>query len=90
MALVRAGEDIPLERRVRFRYDSANAVARCVEVVGELFSASGGRALFVNSLIQRFFLDVHAARAHYANNPDKSGKNWGGVLLGLKNQDYFV
>lgn len=90
MALVRAGEDIPLDRRLRFRYDSANAVARCVEVVDELFAQSGGRAIFLGNAILRFFLDVHAARAHYANNPDKSGKNWGGVLLGLKNQDFFL
>jgi 3-hydroxy-9,10-secoandrosta-1,3,5(10)-triene-9,17-dione monooxygenase len=90
MASARAGEDLGIERRVRFRYDSARAVARCVEVVDELFTQSGGRAIFLESPILRFFLDVHAARAHYANNPDKSGRNLGGVLLGLKNQDYFL
>ena len=31
MALARAGEDIPLERRIRFRYDSSNAVVKCVD-----------------------------------------------------------
>ena len=38
-----------------------------------LFTASGGRAIFLGSPILRYFLDVHAARAHYANNPDKPG-----------------
>jgi len=90
MALVRAGEEIPIERRVRFRYDSASAVVRCVAAVDELFAQSGGRAIFLHSPILRFFLDAHAARAHYANNPDKPGRNLGGVLLGLKNQDYFL
>jgi 3-hydroxy-9,10-secoandrosta-1,3,5(10)-triene-9,17-dione monooxygenase len=90
MALVRAGSEIPLERRLRFRYDSSNAVVRCVGVVDELHAASGGRAIFLDSPTQRFFQDAHAARAHYANNPDKPGRNWGGVQLGLKNQDYFV
>src|SRR6185503_3483502 len=87
MALTRAGQDIPIERRVRFRYYSARVVDRCVEAVDELFSASGGRAIFQTSPILRFFLDVHAARGHYANNPEKPARNLGGVLLSLKNTD---
>jgi 3-hydroxy-9,10-secoandrosta-1,3,5(10)-triene-9,17-dione monooxygenase len=90
MALARAGQDIPIERRVRFRYHSARVVDRCAEAVDELFSASGGRAIFQTSPILRFFLDVHAARGHYANNPEKPARNSGGVLLGLKNTDFFI
>jgi 3-hydroxy-9,10-secoandrosta-1,3,5(10)-triene-9,17-dione monooxygenase len=90
MALARAGEDMPVDRRVQFRYDSSNAVVKCVAVVDELFTQSGGRAIFLSSPILRYFLDVHAARAHYANNPDKPGRNLGGVMLGQKNQDYFL
>jgi 3-hydroxy-9,10-secoandrosta-1,3,5(10)-triene-9,17-dione monooxygenase len=90
MALARAGEDIPLDRRIGFRSDSARAVVRCVAAVDELFAQSGGRAIFLDSPMLRYFLDVHAARAHYANNPDKPGKNFGGTLLGLKNQDFFL
>jgi 3-hydroxy-9,10-secoandrosta-1,3,5(10)-triene-9,17-dione monooxygenase len=90
MGIARSGADLPLERRVRFRFDSANAVSKCVEAVDLLFTASGGRAIFLNSPLLRFFLDVHAARAHYANNPDKPGRNFGGVLLELKNQDFFL
>lgn len=90
MAHANANEDIPLARRVQFRFDSANAVAKCVEAVDGLFTASGGRAIFRNSPMLRYFLDIHAARAHYANNPEKPGRNLGGVLLGLKNTDYFL
>jgi 3-hydroxy-9,10-secoandrosta-1,3,5(10)-triene-9,17-dione monooxygenase len=90
MALARAGQEMPLERRLRFRYDSSNAVVKCAAAVDELFTASGGRAIFLDSPLQRFFQDVHAARAHYANNPDKPGRNWGGTQLKLKNTDYFV
>ena len=90
MALARAGQDIPIERRVRFRYHSARVVDRCAEAVDELFSASGGRAIFQTSPILRFFLDIHAARGHYANNPEKPARNMGGVLLSLKNTDYFI
>lgn len=90
MALARAGDDMPIDRRVQFRSDSSNAAAKCVAAVDDLFTQSGGRAIFLGSPILRFFLDAHAARAHYANNPDKSARNFGGVLLGLKNQDYFL
>jgi 3-hydroxy-9,10-secoandrosta-1,3,5(10)-triene-9,17-dione monooxygenase len=90
MALVRAGKDIPIERRVKFRYDSAIAVDKCVHAVDALFTASGGRAIFLDSKIGRFFLDVHAARAHYANGPEKPGRNAGAVQLGLKNTDFFI
>ena len=84
MALVRAGQDIGVDRRVRFRYDSAMAVAKSVEAIDLLFTASGGRAIFLGNPILRYFLDVHAARAHYANNPEKPGRNFGGVQLGMK------
>ena len=90
MASVRADRDLPLERRLRFRYDSSQAVVKSVGGGRPLFTASGGRAIFLDSPMQRYFQDVHAARAHYANNPDKPGRNWGGVQLGLKNTDYFV
>jgi 3-hydroxy-9,10-secoandrosta-1,3,5(10)-triene-9,17-dione monooxygenase len=90
MALVRAGKDIPIDRRLRFRYDSSNAVLKSVAAVDALFTASGGRAIFLDHPLLRFFLDVHAARAHYANNPDKPARNWGGVQLALKNTDYFI
>jgi 3-hydroxy-9,10-secoandrosta-1,3,5(10)-triene-9,17-dione monooxygenase len=90
MAIARGEGELTVEKRVRFRFDSSNAVVKCVEAVDLLFTASGGRAIFLNSPILRFFLDVHAARAHYANNPDKPGRNLGGVLLDLKNQDFFL
>jgi 3-hydroxy-9,10-secoandrosta-1,3,5(10)-triene-9,17-dione monooxygenase len=90
MAQARSGEDMPLERRLKFRYDSSLAVARSVEVVDALFTESGGRAIFLGSPMLRYFLDVHAARAHYANNPEKPGRNFGGVLLQQKNTDFFV
>jgi 3-hydroxy-9,10-secoandrosta-1,3,5(10)-triene-9,17-dione monooxygenase len=90
MALVRAGKDIAIDRRVRFRHDSAMAVVKSVEAVDLLFTASGGRAIFLGSPLLRYFLDVHAARAHYANNPDTPGRNFGGVELGAKTTDYFI
>ncbi len=90
MALARADQDIGIDRRVRFRYDSSTAVTKSVEAVDLLFTASGGRAIFLGSPLLRYFLDVHAARAHYANNPDKPGRNFGAVQLGMKTTDFFL
>jgi 3-hydroxy-9,10-secoandrosta-1,3,5(10)-triene-9,17-dione monooxygenase len=90
MARCRAGEDIALDRRLKFRLDSSMAVQRSMEIVDALFTESGGRAIFLASPLHRAFLDIHSARAHYANNPEKPGRNFGGVLLQQKNQDFFV
>lgn len=90
MGAVRRGDDLPVERRVKLRYDSGRVVTRCVQAVDGLFTASGGRAIFLDSPLLRYFLDVHAARAHYANNPDKPARNFGGVQLSQKNTDFFL
>jgi 3-hydroxy-9,10-secoandrosta-1,3,5(10)-triene-9,17-dione monooxygenase len=90
MSLVRENRDIGIERRVRFRYDSSMAVVKSVEAIDLLFTASGGRAIFLGSPLLRYFLDVHAARAHYANNPEKPARNLGGVELGMKTTDFFL
>ena len=90
MTAARAGSDMPIDRRIRFRYDSSMAVVKCAAAVDRLFTASGARAIFLNSPLLRYFLDVHAARAHYANNPDKPGRNFGATQLTLKNADFFL
>lgn len=90
LAFAEAGEPIPLENRLRYRLDSSLVVERAVEVVDALFTESGGRAIFLSSPIHRYFLDIHAARAHFANNPEKPARNFGGVLLQQKNQDFFL
>ena len=90
MALAQAGEKISIEQRVAWRWDSSETVSRCVEVVDELFTLCGGRAIFTNSPMHRFFCDIHGARAHYANRPESAGRNLGGVTLGQPTTDYFI
>ena len=58
--------------RARARWSAANIVLRGVRAVDLLFEASGGRALFLDNPMQRYFRDVHAMRAHALNNPDKA------------------
>lgn len=90
MAQARKGGMLELETRLHYRYQSAQIVERCAKHAYALFSACGGRGIFNDFPLVRFFLDIHAARGHYANNPDIFGRNYGGVLLGRDNTDFFV
>ena len=67
-------------------------VAREINIIvdPDRLAAHGLPAAQVNNALRGVQLDVHAARAHYANNPDKPARNWGAVQLGLKNTDYFL
>lgn len=84
------GEVLSVERRAAMRWDSAQAVEASVDAVDRMFTACGGRALFTNSPMYRWFCDVHGARAHYANRPEGPGRNYGRVLLGNKTRDWFI
>ncbi|TWB18409.1 3-hydroxy-9,10-secoandrosta-1,3,5(10)-triene-9,17-dione monooxygenase [Nitrospirillum amazonense] len=79
---VTAGEPLSLEERLMYRYQSATIVPRCAGLVDSLMPLLGGRAIYRSSPIIRFWLDVNAARAHVANDPNNVGPDLGGVLLG--------
>jgi len=87
---VRDGRRISVEDRVGYRYNSARVTQQCLEIVDTMFALSGGRAIYSAHPLNRYFQDIHAARAHYANNPTKSGRNMGRVRLGMRTQDYFI
>jgi 3-hydroxy-9,10-secoandrosta-1,3,5(10)-triene-9,17-dione monooxygenase len=72
MRLARAGEEIPLSDRARYRWDSGKAIDWSVKAVDRLFEASGGRGIFLDNPIQRAWRDVHAMRAHAGNNPERA------------------
>lgn len=90
MARAEAGERIPIEDRVAYRANAGAATDRMVRALDDLFMASGGSAIFVDQDIQRFFQDIHAARAHHANNPLKTQRNHGGLLMGEPTTDFFL
>ncbi len=87
MCLARAGQEIPLAQRARYRWDAAKATTWSVQVVDRLFEASGGRAIFLHNPIQRAWRDVHAMRAHAGNNPDKAALIFGRSEFGLPPQE---
>lgn len=90
METLRRGEALDVNDRIHYRYQSAAVAERCAEHIDRLFHACGGQGIYTDNPIGRFFVDIHAARMHYANNPDKFGRNYGGVLLGLDNSDFFI
>lgn len=86
-ALASAGDEIPLARRARYRWDFANAVDWSLRAVNRLMEASGGRGIFLENPIQRAWRDVHAIRAHAGNNPDRAAAVFGRSEFGLPPTD---
>ena len=80
--------DVP--QRLHFRYQASQVVERCAKHAYQLFSACGGRGIFTDFPLHRYMTDIFAARGHYANNPDQFGRNYGAVMLGRENTDYFI
>lgn len=82
MAGARAGEALSMEKRVLYRYQSASVVRRCAALVDTLMPLLGGRAIYNSSPIVRFWLDLNAARAHVANDPNNFGPDLANGLMG--------
>ena len=89
-AFAAGGNKIPLELRVQWRYEASLVGPKCRDAIDALFRASGGSAIYDQNPIQRYFNDIHAAEAHYVNNPFKPGCNLGAVMLGQENTDFFI
>ena len=82
-----AGDEIPLARRARYRWDFANAVDWSLRAVNRLMAASGGHGIFLANPIQRAWRDVHAIHAHSSNNSDRAAAVFGRSEFGLPPTD---
>ncbi|MFC7516760.1 flavin-dependent monooxygenase [Herbaspirillum sp. GCM10030257] len=90
MEAAREGNALPIKTRVQYRYHSAAVAERCASHVSRLLRYCGGRGIYLSNPMTRVFLDVHAARSHVANNIDPFARNYGGVMLGRDNTDFFI
>lgn len=90
MDAARRGQSLQVDARVQYRYQSAAVAERCATHVNRLLRYCGGRGIYLSNPLTRFFMDAHAARSHVANNTDPFGRNYGGVLLGRDNTDFFI
>ena len=84
------GPELTMEERIKFRWESAAVPQRCIEGIDPLFAFAGGSGIYQGNALMRTFVDIHASRAHTANNPQKFGGNWGAVQLGAENGDFFL
>jgi 3-hydroxy-9,10-secoandrosta-1,3,5(10)-triene-9,17-dione monooxygenase len=90
LAAAQGGPEVSIERRVHFRYQSAQVAERCAQAANALLRYAGGNGIYHRNPLVRRFLDLHAARAHYANNVDRFGQNLGAVMMGRQNTDFFI
>ena len=90
MDQAKAGQPFDLDQRLLFRFQSGQIADRCAQLISRLFYACGAQGVSRASPIARAFVDIHTGRTHVANNPDKVGRNFGGVLLGNPNSDTFI
>jgi 3-hydroxy-9,10-secoandrosta-1,3,5(10)-triene-9,17-dione monooxygenase len=90
LAHAEAGREIPMQDRIRYRYESAQVARRCVDLCDELMPLLGGRAIYMDSPLVRYWLDLNAARAHIANDPNLIGTSLGAMYLGEPVQEAFV
>jgi 3-hydroxy-9,10-secoandrosta-1,3,5(10)-triene-9,17-dione monooxygenase len=90
MKRINAGEDIPMPDRIRYRFESSQVVRRCAVLCDELMPLLGGRAIYMDSPVVRYWLDINAARAHVANDPAIIGASLGALYVGENVQEFFV
>jgi 3-hydroxy-9,10-secoandrosta-1,3,5(10)-triene-9,17-dione monooxygenase len=81
MAHAGRGEPIPMPTRALNAYHSSTVVRRLADLVDELVQLLGGRAIYTNSAIIQPWLDLHAGRAHVANDPSLRSGDLVGSLL---------
>ena len=82
MALADRGEEIPMEKRALFAYQSSTVVRRLVDLVDDVMQLLGGRAIYTSSAIIQPWLDLNAARAHVANDPSNRTGDVIGTMQG--------
>jgi 3-hydroxy-9,10-secoandrosta-1,3,5(10)-triene-9,17-dione monooxygenase len=82
MGYAERGEDIPMEKRAFFTYQSSTVVRRLASLVDDIVQLLGGRAIYMTSDIIQPWLDLHAGRAHVANDPGNRTGDAIGTMLG--------
>ena len=82
MGFAERGEGVPMEKRALFAYQSSTVVRRLARLVDDMVQLLGGRAIYMTSDIIQPWLDLNAARAHVANDPNNRTGDVVGTMLG--------
>jgi 3-hydroxy-9,10-secoandrosta-1,3,5(10)-triene-9,17-dione monooxygenase len=83
MQTLERGERVSKTQQLRGKRNSAYACQLAIRAVQQLFNSAGGRALYLDSELQRKFRDVHAAAAHHSVVWDSAAAAYGAHALGL-------
>ncbi len=87
-AAIASGQPLPIDLRVRNKWEAQTIAKDAMRAIEMLFKASGGRGVRLENPMQRFFRDVHTASNHAFLNADKGSLNAGGVLMGAAPCDW--
>ncbi len=90
MRYAAAGEDLPMELRLRARRDQVRGTERAIESIDLLFKNSGGRSLKSGNPIERAWRDAHAGSVHAANDVERWLAMYGKGAFGLPIEDAMV
>ena len=90
MECCRSGEPIPIEDRVRYRYDSAVVADRCLGLSSQMLKAAGSGGIRQGSELLSRHLDILASQAHVANHSMPFANNMGGMMFGEESVDFAV
>jgi 3-hydroxy-9,10-secoandrosta-1,3,5(10)-triene-9,17-dione monooxygenase len=82
MAIAESGQPIPMDKRALYAYQSSMVVRRLARLVDDMVQLLGGRAIYMSSEIIQPWLDLHAARAHVANDPANRTSDVVGTMMG--------
>ena len=90
MGYAERGEAIPMEKRAFFTYQSSTVVRRLARLIDDVVQLFGGRAIYMTSEIIQPWLDLHAGRAHVANDPNNRTGDAIGTMLGEQPLNPFL
>lgn len=90
MARAERNEDVPMELRALYAYQSSTVVRRLASLVDGMVQLLGGRAVYTSSEIIQPWLDLNAARAHVANDPNNRTADVVGTMLGERPSFTFL
>ncbi|MFF1461863.1 3-hydroxy-9,10-secoandrosta-1,3,5(10)-triene-9,17-dione monooxygenase oxygenase subunit [Streptomyces sp. NPDC058330] len=85
-----AGQDIPLELRLRTRRDQVRGTERVIAAIDLLFKTAGGSSLRRGNPIERVWRDAHAGSVHVANDVERTLAMYGRNALGLTVEDNLI
>lgn len=85
-----AGEEIPMELRLRTRRDQVRATERALMAVDILFKTAGGNSLKRGNPIERAWRDAHAGSVHVANDVERALAMYGKGAFGIPVEDNLV